>query len=167
MARPSELHFRAADTWLCGNFSISVQKKNLSVQKICCTTVTERTLAKVLSLSTWGNSYPRTKRELSRCTIILKIPPFSYALKLLSKDKTRTALHYFENSAIFLCVAMVSSCRPQYFWRALVTCAHVFQPCQCCTGWVSSLCMPHETSRVICTNRSIRAYIQLHRHTKP
>ena len=78
MARPSELHFRAADTWLCGNFSISVQKKNLSVQKICCTTVTQRTLAKVLSLSTWGNSYPRTKRKL--LSIILKIPPFSYAL---------------------------------------------------------------------------------------
>ena len=78
MARPSELHFRSADTWLCGNFSISVQKKNLSVQKICCTTVTERTLVKVLSLSTWGNSYPRTKREL--LFIILKIPPFSYAL---------------------------------------------------------------------------------------
>ena len=78
MARPSELHFRAADTWLWGNFSISVQKKNLCVQKICCTTVTERTLAKVLSLSTWGNSYPRTKRKL--LSSIFKIPPFSYAL---------------------------------------------------------------------------------------
>ena len=54
------------------------KKKNLSVQKICCTTVTERTLAKVLSLSTWGNSYPRTKRKL--LSIILKIPTFSYAL---------------------------------------------------------------------------------------
>ena len=50
--------------------------------------------------------------------------------KLLSKDKTRTAFHYFENSAIFLCVAMVSSCRPQFFWRALVTCAHVIQRCR-------------------------------------
>ena len=58
--------------------SVFKKKKNLSVQKICCTTGTERTLVKVLSLSTWGNSYPRTKREL--LFIILKIPPFSYAL---------------------------------------------------------------------------------------
>ena len=72
----------AIELLLRGQFSTSVQGWNCCVQKICCTPVTGRSVAKVLSLTVLPTS--ELKKKTSSRFNFSKIPPFYYSVAMVS-----------------------------------------------------------------------------------